>query len=101
MSLQPPQKVTRRELRAIFNDPEYQQLLFRRCTQRVYVYDELAPAAANEPPGTLSQVYDLYDRSGVLLATLHEYKRPDGTIGASGMKDPYFLLVNEAPWIDP
>ena len=97
----PPQKVPRKRLREIFNAPGFREALNLRSTHKVYSYDELAPDLLDEPEGTLSQVYDLYDGEGVLLATLHRYLKPDGTIGAFGLEDPYFLLVKGIPMYDP
>ncbi len=97
-----PQKVTKWELRKIWNDPEFQAILLKRCTQRVMVSERLAPPDAKQRPGALSQVYDLMDhRAGVLLGTFHRYRNPDGTIGASGKEDPIFLLVNGVEMCDP
>ena len=54
----------------------------------------------------MSHVYDwyAYDEnrdSTTLLATVHLYKNPDGSIGASGQPDPVYLLVNGIPLVDP
>jgi hypothetical protein len=34
------------------------------------------------------------DASGVMVAVVHQYLRPDGSLGASGLPDPKRLLVN-------
>ena len=95
-------KVTKRELRDIWNDSAFQADLLRRSTERVFVYDELAPSGADQKEGALSQIYDLYDnRTGELLGTFHRYQNPDGTVGASGLADPVFLLVEGVPTVDP
>ena len=97
-----PQKVTKRQLRGIWNDPEFQAALLKRCTERVMVTERPAPPDAEQAPGTLSQVYDLFDNNaGELLGTFHRYRKPDGTLGASGKADPIFLLVNGVPTYDP
>jgi hypothetical protein len=96
------QKVQKQQLRNIWNDPIFQSAILRQTTQRVDVYEDLAPTAAGQEPGTLSCVYDLVDNPHrQLLGTFHVYKRPDGTIGASGRPDPIFLLVDGVPMCDP
>jgi len=94
------QKVTKQHLRRIYNDPRFQSELRKRTTQRVDVYEAPAPIEAGQAEGALSWVYDLYGVSG-LLATVHQYRLRDGSIGASGRPDPIFLLVNGVPMVDP
>ena len=62
--------------------------------------DELAPPEAEQIPGALSQVYDLYS-SDQFLGTFHRYLNPDGSIGASGKADPIWLFVDGAYHYDP
>jgi len=95
-------KVSKRELRKVWNDLSFQSTLLRKATQRVDVYEALAPPDAGQEDGTLSCVYDLMDNlNQQLLGTFHLYRRPDGTIGASGKADPIFLLVDGVPMCDP
>jgi hypothetical protein len=49
-----------------------------------------APASANQVPGTLTQRVR-YFRASELVAIVHQYVRPDGTIGGSGLPDPKWL----------
>jgi hypothetical protein len=96
------QKISKRQLRNIWNSPTFQSTLLRRTTQRVDVYEALAPPDAGQEEGTLSIVYDLMDNlNRQLLGTFHMYRRPDGSIGASGKADPIFLLVDGVPTCDP
>ena len=44
------------------------------------------------PPGTLSQTIAYWDREGRRIAVVHQYLRPDGSLGASGRPDPKCLL---------
>lgn len=49
-----------------------------------------------EPICTWSQMVKYYSQDGEVLALVHQYLRPDGTIGASGKPDPKRLyLTNE------
>jgi hypothetical protein len=95
-------KLRKQELRDIWNDPAFQSTLLKRTTQRVDVFARLAPPDAQQEPGTVSHVYDFMDhRTGELLGTFHAYKRPDGSIGASGMYDPIMLRVDNTVCVDP
>ena len=48
--------------------------------------------AANEPFCTQSQMVSFLDSDNNEIARVHQYLRPDGTIGASGKPDPKRLL---------
>src|SRR5277367_2568264 len=95
-------KVTKQRLRDIWNEPDFQSTLLSRTQQRVDVKEGLAPPEAGQDPGTMSHVYDFVNNDEhQLLGTFHVYRKPDGTIGASGMFDPIFLLVDGVPHVDP
>lgn len=96
-----PKKTTKRYLRGTFNDSAFRSSLLKRTTQSVLRYDELAPIDAVEPPGTMSQIHDYLDASGIKLAAVHRYKRSDGSIGASGLLDPHALLIDGVLFCDP
>ena len=49
---------------------------------------------ANEPFCTRSQVLAYFDDKNERVAVVHQYLRPDGTLGASQRPDPKKLLVN-------
>ena len=46
----------------------------------------------HEPPGTRSQMVAYVDASGQRVALVHQYLRPDGTLGGSGRPDPKLLI---------
>src|SRR5436305_5631408 len=97
-----PRKVTKGQLRSYWNDSRIRESIQRRTTQRVDVAVDLAPSSANQEEGALSCVYDFMDNAThTLLGTFHCYKNRDGSIGASGMLDPIFLLVDGIPLFDP
>ena len=100
------QKVDKRELRRRFNDPEFRADLLRRTNQQVEQYCEPAPPSAGQNVGATSHVYDWFEYVQELdrtryLATVHMYKNPDGTIGASGQPDPQYLVVGDTLLYDP
>jgi hypothetical protein len=41
-----------------------------------------------QPAGTMSQRVAFVDGDGVKIAVCHQYRRPDGSLGASGKPDP-------------
>lgn len=53
-----------------------------------------ALTAANEPYCTRSQMISYRDASDNEVARVHQYLRPDGTIGASGKPDPKRLFLD-------
>jgi hypothetical protein len=97
-----PQKVTKWQLREMWNDPAYQAQMRRRTTERVMIREDLAPPGAEQVPGALSRIYDIWDNTAnQFLGTFHCYRNPDGSIGASGKEDPIWLLVNGVLMCDP
>lgn len=54
--------------------------------------DRGIPRLASEPPGTISQELSYRDADNNEVARVHQYLRPDGSIGASGRPDPKRLL---------
>ncbi len=82
--------MTPAELRARFEAGDYVGKA-ARGELIVAVLDERhpSPRRSGQPKGTRSQLLGYYDRqTGVLLATAHQYRRRDGTLGASGRPDP-------------
>ena len=54
-----------------------------------------ASPAKNEIPGTVSHILQYFDENGDLVAMIHEYVRADGSLGASGRRDPKWLRIND------
>jgi hypothetical protein len=50
---------------------------------------------SGEPVCTWSQIVYYYDRDSKPVAVVHQYLRPDGTIGASGLPDPKRLFLKD------
>ena len=51
-----------------------------------------SPQPASEPFCTRSQMISYMDAQGTEIARVHQYLRPDGTIGGSGKPDPKRML---------
>jgi hypothetical protein len=110
MSLPPgfiiARKVGKRELRRIFNEPAFREDIVRRTNQSVEVSINPASPECRQGPGTMSHIYDWMEympeqKRMRLLATVHMFKKPDGTIGASGQPDPVVVVVDGVPLTDP
>jgi len=52
-----------------------------------------------EPYCTRSQMVSYFEQSGRKVAVIHQYRRRDGTLGASGLPDPKWLRVLDEIWI--
>jgi hypothetical protein len=57
------------------------------------------PHLKGEPQGTLSQVIRYYDHRRESRVVIHQYLRPDGTIGASGKPDPKRLWIEDVIYL--
>jgi hypothetical protein len=96
MSGSPPdrRKVSREDLRRLFNDGQYWQ----RAQQGEFKLEikrrMTSLAQVGEPPGTVSQIVVYRDESGRAVALVHQYVRSDGSLGGSGRPDPKELLVD-------
>ena len=54
------------------------------------------PGDKNEPPGTRSQAIRYRDAQGRFCVTVHQYLRPDGTLGGRGRRpDPKRLRIGD------
>jgi len=47
-----------------------------------------------QPYCTMSQTVEYFTLEGIRVARVHQYLRPDGTIGGSGRPDPKWLYVD-------
>ena len=54
--------------------------------------DRLARPLAGQPPGTRSQIVYYSSAAGEKIAVVHQYLRPDGRLGGSGLPDPQWLV---------
>ncbi len=61
--------------------------------------EDRTPPLTFEPPGTRSQMISYLDANGNEVARVHQYLRPDGTLGASGRPDPKRLQIGTTVYI--
>jgi hypothetical protein len=94
MSMPPPTiRITVAEMRQRFNRGKYwDRLKAGEFTVAVLEECNPQPDAKKEPLGTKSQMLSYRDGNDDEVARVHQYTRPDGTIGAAGLPDPKRLL---------
>lgn len=71
----------------------YERLQNNELTATTFKSKHRSPET--EPICTLSQVVIYWDSQGNPVAMVHQYLRPDGTIGASGKPDPKWVVVDD------
>jgi hypothetical protein len=84
---------TVQDLRRRFNDGRYWERV-RTGELKAQIRDDCVPRKLprGEPRGTRSQIVLYRNATGRVVAIVHQYKRPDGTLGASRLPDPKFLV---------
>jgi hypothetical protein len=91
----PKVEVSPRELRDRFNRGNYvERVAAGELTARVLKDGHPSPPRAGLPICTRSQSIAYFDAKGDEVAMIHQYLKPDGTLGASGRPDPKRLLEN-------
>ncbi|MHB8377596.1 MAG: hypothetical protein ACYDEB_11670 [Dehalococcoidia bacterium] len=83
------------ELRRLFSEHRFDERAARGELSTLVKHrtQHRAPSWLGEPPGTLSHIVRYVDQAGRTVAMAHEYLRPDGTLGASGRRDPKWLRI--------
>jgi hypothetical protein len=76
-----------------FNNGGYwSRAVYGDLVQRIIERGHPSAPLSKEPYCTWSVRVGYFTEAGEQIAQVHEYRRPDGTIGASGKPDPLFLL---------
>lgn len=90
--------VSAAELRRMFNEQDFWGRAERgELMQSLMADSHPSSPRANLPICTRSQMVAYFDK-GVKVALVHQYLRPDGTLGASGRPDPKRLLLGGAAY---
>lgn len=94
----PPERakrVTPERMRTLFRNSQLPEHISQGILQPVVLKDSVIqnPVAKGEPPGTRSQIIRYNDESGRWVVEVHQYLRPNGSIGASGKPDPKRLRI--------
>jgi len=91
--------VTEDKIQQIFNESQfYEQARAGKLKQKVQGYDNHLSRKqrrkAGEPYCTRSQMVLYSTLEGQPIALVHQYKRRDGSLGASGKPDPKRLFIS-------
>lgn len=94
----PPERVKRvppGTIRATFNNSQYPKMIASGHLISQVIKDNILqnPNLRGEPPGTRSQVIRYLNLAGQWVVVIHQYLRPDGSLGASGKPDPKRLRI--------
>jgi len=101
MALKPSiriERVSKGRLREIFNECQYFVRMRAGEFREVVVSSSPAPITAGQRAGTKSEMIEYRD-SNDRVALVHQYTRPDGSIGASGLPDPKKVLRDDVLYI--
>ncbi len=95
-SQKPVQPVSHEEICRIFNEGRY----FERVQSGELIAVRMKNGhperpIGNEPICTHSQTWYYYTTTNELVAVVHQYQRPDGSIGLSGQPDPKALYLSD------
>jgi hypothetical protein len=85
--------IPQRDIQRLFNDGKYAEKVQAGIFKTKIVKDK-HPAPSFLPYCTHSQCLSYHDESGKKIAIVHQYLKPDGTLGASGLPDPKLLIHN-------
>ena len=100
MSEPPIKRVSASVLRQLFNEIGYWEQ-YRNGQLQSILRKSKHPGAplANEPICTQSQYITYVNKDGEKIAGVHQYLRPDGTLGLSGRPDPKEVFINGVLYI--
>jgi hypothetical protein len=96
-----PKYITFEEIRQLFNESNYPALIRTGQLRPEYIRNQPLkdPLQKNEPAGTRSQIIRYRDRNGQWMVVVHQYLRPNGTLGGSGLPDPKRLRIGNTVFI--
>lgn len=87
-------RVSAQEMRERFNASDLLSRIQDGTVVAVETDRSIPAPSAQQPPGTVSLQYSYRDAAtGEELARVHQYTKPDGTLGGSGKPDPKRLLL--------
>lgn len=90
----PVEWVSEGVIRQLFNQINYlEKIATGQIVARRKRNSHLNPPPKGEPFCTYSQILYYYTKDESPVAVVHQYLRPDGTIGGSGLPDPKRLIL--------
>ena len=100
MSEPPVKRVSASTLRKLFNDSGFwEQYKNGQLLSILRKSKHPSSPLANEPICTQSQYITYINKLGEKIAGVHQYLRPDGTIGLSGRPDPKEVYIDGVLYI--
>jgi hypothetical protein len=94
-----PVYVTADELRQHFNSQGFTEKIRIGAVSVRIEKEWAAPPHLGFPEGTKSQRVAYIGGNGQLVAVVHQYRRPDGSLAASGLPDPKRVVVGDVLYI--
>jgi hypothetical protein len=90
----PVEWVTKDLIRQVFNKGNYfERIKSGELIAHLTRNSHQNPPPTGEPFCTHSQILYYYTKEDTLVAVVHQYHRPDGNIGGSGLPDPKRLVL--------
>jgi hypothetical protein len=92
-------RVSAKTIQKLFNEGKY----WERAQQGEFKIDVIesnpAPKQSHQRPGAKSELIGYFHPAEGLIAEVHQYTNPDGTLGASGKPDPKALRIGDILYI--
>lgn len=79
----------------MFNEGRYFERMLAGEFRAVIVSQNRRRRGDRQVRGMMSQTVDYWDDQGHKVARVHQYRKKDGTLGASGKPDPKVLRVGD------
>jgi hypothetical protein len=89
------ERVSQDEIRRIFNEGQYERTQSGELITILMKNNHPERPIPGEPRCRHSQMWFYYTRRRELVAVVHQYQRPDGTLGLSGKPDPKKLYLED------
>ncbi len=81
-------RVSEKERRRLFNEGRYYEWMLAGEFKAIIESEIPRRRGDRRIRGSKSQVVESWDKSGVLIAPVHQYRKQDGSLEASGRPDP-------------
>ncbi|MCM8748804.1 hypothetical protein NET02_06565 [Thermomicrobiaceae bacterium CFH 74404] len=93
------QVVSEAEIRRLFNTLRYWERVQNGELRAEVIRESHVTSLTHTEHCSMSQTLRYYGHDGTKIAIVHQYRRRDGTIGASGHPDPKWLRVGDIVYV--
>ena len=93
------QFVDQATLLRLFNETTYSLSAETGEFQTEVVYEGTPRPSSGQTHGTRSQRVQWYDSSGNWVATVHQFVKPDGSLGGGGKPDPKRVRIGNVVYV--